>query len=275
MKRYPTALSIAGSDSCGGAGIQADLKTFSAWGVYGMTAITAITAQNTKGVRAVQAVDPSVLKAQLAALFEDFTIDALKTGMLNDWQTVQVVIDAIDKYRPKWVIVDPVMVATSGAPLLQEEAVDIMIDELLPRADLVTPNLPEAACITLEDVDNENGPDVARMMITDKRFKAVLLKGGHQEGDDICDIFLSADSTAPRFFPKKKRDTVNTHGTGCTLSSAITAGLAQGLSMIEAIEQAEYYIGQAIAEGADVMAGHGHGPVNHLFAPRPLQKIEI
>lgn len=240
-----------------------------------MSAITAITAQNTTGVRAIQAVEPSVLKAQLDAVFEDFTIDALKTGMLNNAETVQVVVEAIDRYQPKWVVVDPVMVATSGSVLLQEEAISRVINELLPRADLITPNLPEAARIVGEAVNKGNGADITRKMLTDHRLKAVLLKGGHQEGDEISDLFLSAELTTPHFFPKKKTKTANTHGTGCTLSSAITAGLALGLSMTEAIEQAEYYIDRAIVEGADVMAGHGHGPVNHQFSPRPLQKIEI
>lgn len=273
MKRYPTALSIAGSDSCGGAGIQADLKTFSAWGVYGMTAITAITAQNTLGVRAVQSVAPEVLKGQMDAVFSDFTIDAIKTGMLNDKETVKLVVEAIDKYQPKWVVVDPVMVATSGSVLLKEDAIELMVNELLPRATLVTPNIPEAECISGVRIDRANGEEMAKRMVEEKHLKAVLLKGGHLDGEDSDDLFYDGKSQRLAFFRKKKIGTSNTHGTGCTLSAAITAGLALGLELREAIAKAEDYIAQAIAAGADVQAGHGHGPVNHLFAPQELHKI--
>lgn len=274
MKRYPTALSIAGSDSCGGAGIQADLKTFSALGVYGMTAITAITAQNTLGVQAVQAVEPDIIRGQLDALFSDFTIDAVKTGMLNNLETVKVVIEAIDKYRPKWLIVDPVMVSTSGSILLEEDAIALMVDELLPRASLVTPNIPEAERISGRKIELANGNEIAYLMVKEKKFKAVLLKGGHLEGDEANDLFVEAYKEYPVVFRKEKIDTRNTHGTGCTLSAAITAGLAIGMDLDEAVAQAEKYIGEAITEGADVMAGHGHGPVNHLFRPCELIKIE-
>lgn len=273
MKRYPTALSIAGSDSCGGAGIQADLKTFSAWGVYGMTVITAVTAQNTMSVRAVQAVDPNVLEEQLDAVFSDFTIDAVKTGMLNDRETVRLVIEAVDKYQPEWVVVDPVMVATSGSVLLKEDAMELVVNELLPRATLVTPNIPEAECILGRDIDKSNGEEMAMRLVEEKHLNAVLLKGGHWDGEDSDDLFYVRNGKQPSFFRKKKIETSNTHGTGCTLSAAITAGLALGLDLHEAIAHAEEYIGRAIAAGADVQAGHGHGPVNHLFDPRKLHKI--
>lgn len=275
MNRYPTALSIAGSDSSGGAGIQADLKTFSALGVYGMTAITAITAQNTIGVKAVQAVKPEILRDQLDAVFSDIQVDAVKTGMLNDKETVQVVIEAIDRYMPRWVIVDPVMVSTSGSQLLDNDAIELLKAELLPRANLVTPNIPEAECLSGEKIDSSNISNVADELVKECRLKAVLLKGGHLDGNESFDLFLPAGIHKPEIFQKKRIDTVNTHGTGCTLSAAITAYLSLGMDLYQAIDQAERYITKAITFGADVLIGHGYGPVNHLFSPESIRKIPI
>ena len=185
--RYPTALTIAGSDSCGGAGIQADLKTFSALGVYGMSAITSITAQNTLGVRGIQPILPEILKGQIDAVFEDFTIDAVKTGMLYNKAAIQVVAAALDQYRPKWIIVDPVMISTSGSKLLQDDAIEAMVDLLFPRTTLITPNIPEAEFLTGIQIHSIKDMDEAAQLLFAKGCQAVLIKGGHLEGEQRID----------------------------------------------------------------------------------------
>ena len=264
MKRYITALSIAGSDPSGGAGLQADLKTFSALGVYGATAITAVTVQNTVGVKYVHALPPQVVYDQIVTVMEDIMPDAVKIGMVNDVETLDAIVRALTLHRPRFLVVDPVMVSTSGCALMQADALQVMEERLLPMADIVTPNLPEAW--TLADTDRS--VDEAAQAILRLGVKALLIKGGHAEGTTKTDyLYVSDDDGVKRTeFSSATVDTFNTHGTGCTLSSAIAAMLARGHGMEEAVRQAKMYLTEALKAGADVVVGHGHGPVCHFFS---------
>jgi len=268
--RYPRVLSIAGSDSGGGAGIQADLKTFGALGCYGMTAITAITAQNTVGVRAIHGVPPDMVKAQIQAVVEDIGVDAVKIGMLHSPEIVKVVAWAIDHYQLTQVVLDPVMVATSGDRLIAQETVQVLVQELFPRATVVTPNLDEAALLLARDIRGVEALDQAASDLLALGARAVLLKGGHLPGDQVVDVLAQAGSARQRL-QSARIASRNVHGTGCTLSSAIAAYLALGLPLPQAVEQARAYILAAIAAGAGVHTGHGHGPLNHGHAPVPLR----
>jgi hydroxymethylpyrimidine/phosphomethylpyrimidine kinase len=261
----PNALTIAGSDSGGGAGVQADLKTFSALGVYGLSAITALTAQNTKAVTAIHDAPPAIIKAQLDAVFEDIRIDAVKIGMLSRPEVIETVAERLRHYNAGPIVLDPVMVAKSGDALLQPDAVSALIDRLLPLADVVTPNLPEAGVL----LSREPPSDLVSMKraAADLRAlgpKAVLLKGGHLTGEDAVDVF--DDGTEQRTLKSKRVATRNTHGTGCTLSAAIAAHLARGLELRAAIEASKDYISRAIAAADRLEVGHGHGPVHHFHA---------
>ena len=264
MKRYITALSIAGSDPSGGAGLQADLKTFSALGVYGATAITAVTVQNTVGVKYVHALPPQVVYDQIVTVMEDIMPDAVKIGMVNDAETLDAIVRALTLHRPRFLVVDPVMVSTSGCALMQADALQVMEERLLPMADIVTPNLPEAW--TLAGTDRS--VDEAAQAILRLGVKALLIKGGHAEGTTKTDyLYVSDDDGVKRTeFSSATVDTFNTHGTGCTLSSAIAAMLARGHGMEEAVRQAKMYLTEALKAGADVVVGHGHGPVCHFFS---------
>ncbi len=263
MKRYITALSIAGSDPSGGAGLQADLKTFSALGVYGATAITAVTVQNTVGVKYVHALPPQVVYDQIVTVMEDIMPDAVKIGMVNDAETLDAIVRALTLHRPRFLVVDPVMVSTSGCALMQADALQVMEERLLPMADIVTPNLPEAW--TLAGTDSS--VDEAAQAILRLGVKALLIKGGHAEGTTKTDyLYVSYDDGVKRTeFSSATVDTFNTHGTGCTLSSAIAAMLARGHGMEEAVRQAKMYLTEALKAGADVVVGHGHGPVCHFY----------
>ena len=263
MKRYVTALTIAGSDPSGGAGIQADLKTFSALGVYGATAITAVTVQNTQSVKYVHKLPPQVVYDQIVAVMEDVTVDAVKIGMVNDAETLDVIVRALTAYRPKFLVVDPVMVSTSGCALMQPDALAIMKERLLPMADLVTPNLPEAW--TLAGTDTS--VDDAAQAILRLGVKALLIKGGHAEGKVKTDyLYIYKGEGVKRVeFTAATIDTPNTHGTGCTLSSAIAALLARGFGLEDAVRQAKEYLTEALKAGADVRVGRGHGPVCHFY----------
>lgn len=263
MKRYITALSIAGSDPSGGAGLQADLKTFSALGVYGATAITAVTVQNTVGVKYVHALPPQVVYDQIVTVMEDIMPDAVKIGMVNDAETLDAIVRALTLHRPRFLVVDPVMVSTSGCALMQADALQVMEERLLPMADIVTPNLPEAW--TLAGTDSS--VDEAAQAILRLGVKALLMKGGHAEGTTKTDyLYVSYDDGVKRTeFSSATVDTFNTHGTGCTLSSAIAAMLARGHGMEEAVRQAKMYLTEALKAGADVVVGHGHGPVCHFY----------
>lgn len=272
--RYPTALTIAGSDSCGGAGIQADLKTFSAMGVYGASVLTAITAQNTTGVRGIQAVNQEVLKGQLDAVFEDLHIDAVKTGMLHNRDAVLTVVDAVRHYKPRWLVVDPVMVSTSGSTLLQDDAINEIISRLFPLASLVTPNLDEASYLTGITIHNDEDMEKAGMSLLELGCNAVLMKGGHLSGSYMLDLLCIKGINSPYRFLSERIDTVNTHGTGCTLSSAITASLASGSDLLQAVSEGKTYVSTALRNGADTYVGAGHGGLNHFFAPKVMMKIK-
>lgn len=274
MYRYPVALTIVGSDSGGGAGIQADLKTFSALGVYGASAITAVTAQNTQGVKSIQPVAPEVVKDQLRAVFDDFHIDAVKIGMLDKAVAADIVAHAIDLYQPRTVILDPVMISTSGCRLIEDETIGAIIHELFPRATLVTPNIDEAEYLSGMPIRNEEEMGTAAQKLLALGCRCVLMKGGHLEGEEMADILFTHDDVPLRLAVPAIR-TQNTHGTGCTLSSAIAAYMALGKELPDAVRAAKDYITAALRAGADVKTGHGHGPLDHFFDPVPLIKIEV
>ncbi|MEJ8809505.1 bifunctional hydroxymethylpyrimidine kinase/phosphomethylpyrimidine kinase [Variovorax ureilyticus] len=272
FSRYARVLSIAGSDSGGGAGIQADLKTFAALGCYGMTAITALTAQNTLGVSGIHGVPPEFLKAQIQAVVEDIGVDAVKLGMLHAPEVVEVVAWAIDHYKLPNVVLDPVMVATSGDRLIAAETVQVLVRELFPRAMVVTPNLDEAALLIGHAIDSVDALDDAASELLALGASAVLLKGGHLPGEDVVDLL--AQSNGDRLQLASTRIVSrNLHGTGCTLSSAIASHLALGYDLAQAVERARNYVVAAMAAGADVKVGSGHGPLNHGFAPVPTFRL--
>ena len=260
MDAPPRVLTIAGSDSGGGAGIQADLKTFAAHRVFGMSVITSVTAQNTVEVRAVHRVPPSMIRAQIEAVFDDIGVDAVKIGMLGDAETVTVVADALGEREAVPIVLDPVMVAKSGDRLLTTEAVDTLLRRLLPLAALVTPNLPEAA--TLAGRPQTAGAEELARLLAPHTRGAVLIKGGHGLGEEVVDL-LFCDGEVRRF-RHPRRQTRATHGTGCTLSAAIAARLAGGEAMPRAVETAIDYLQRALA--AAYPLGAGYGPVDHLVA---------
>ncbi|MFS0646667.1 bifunctional hydroxymethylpyrimidine kinase/phosphomethylpyrimidine kinase [Siminovitchia sp. 179-K 8D1 HS] len=255
-----TALTIAGSDSGGGAGIQADLKTFSALGVFGMSAITAITAQNTLEVRSVQLIDVDIVKDQIAAVFEDIGVDAVKIGMLASPAIIQSVAEELEKYGADHIVLDPVMVSKGGHRLLEETAIHALKTDLFPLASLVTPNIPEAQVLANMKINNEPDMYEACRIIRKLGPKAVLIKGGHLDGDPN-DLFYDGESF--QLFKGQRVETKNVHGTGCTLSSAIAANLAKGKEMQTAIDEAKIYITEAIANSLEI--GNGHGPAHHFF----------
>ena len=267
--RYPRLLSIAGSDSGGGAGVQADLKTFAALGCFGTTAITALTAQNTTGVRAVHVVPLDMLAAQIDAVVEDIGVDAVKIGMLHSAPTVQTVATALDRHGLRRVVLDPVMVATSGAALIDPTAVNALVRLLFPRALLVTPNLDEAALLVGRALHSEADMAAAAQQLLAMGARAVLLKGGHLAGDTVADLLLRPGQ-APLWMRSPRIATPNTHGTGCTLSSAIAARLALGDELAQALLYARDYVRGALAAGAGVRTGAGSGPLNHGFAPQAM-----
>jgi hydroxymethylpyrimidine/phosphomethylpyrimidine kinase len=270
--RYARVLTIAGSDSGGGAGIQADLKTFAALGCYGMTAITALTAQNTMGVQGIHAVPVEFLKAQIQSVVEDIGVDAVKIGMLHEPGIVEVVAWAIDHYQLTRVVLDPVMVATSGDRLIANETVSVLVRELFPRVSVITPNLDEAALLLQRPITSANELNPAAQDLLAMGARAVLLKGGHLAGDEVVDVLLQTGAE-PQRLASPRIASRNVHGTGCTLSSAIAAYLALGYALTDAVPLARQFILSAIAQGASVVTGHGHGPLNHGFAPKPLHFI--
>lgn len=264
-KQYHKVLTIAGSDSGGGAGIQADLKTFSALGCFGMSAITALTAQNTQGVTAIHGVPREMVGAQIDAIFNDMGADAVKIGMLFSADIVNIVADKLLEYRAKQIVLDPVMVAQSGDKLLQEDAIAAIKSRLIPMADVITPNLPEAAVLLERNIEQYEEMARAARDLADLGPKSVLLKGGHLRESESNDLLYIP--ATDRFIPLEgsRIDTKNTHGTGCTLSSALAAFLAKGLPLEEAGVGAKRYILQAIGKGAEYRLGRGHGPVHHFF----------
>ena len=270
-KNYIRILSIAGSDSGGGAGIQADLKTIAALGCYGMTAITAITAQNTCGVSGIQVITPDMLAAQIKAVVTDMGVDAVKIGMLHDPEVVHVVAEAIKEYKLMRVVLDPVMVATSGDTLIAPPTIAVLVKELFPLVSVITPNLDEASLLLQRPLASRADLDLAAHDLCKLGAKAVLVKGGHLAGDEVTDVLLNEG--ALQSFSSTRISSQNTHGTGCTLSSAIACYLGMGYPLAKAVATARSYILQAIAAGSRVKIGAGHGPLNHGFAPIAMQLI--
>ena len=268
-KKYYRVLTIAGSDSCGGAGIQADIKAISANGCYAASAITAVTVQNTSGVQAVHPVPPDILEGQIEAVLSDIGADAVKIGMLHSAEVVKIVADKIKNYSIKNVVLDPVMVSTSGHRLIEDSAVEIIKKLLLPLARVVTPNLPEAEILIGRTISGEYDFDGVARELADTYGISVLLKAGHLTGDVLTDYFYNVEDDALTLLPSKRVDTKNTHGTGCTLSSAFAAALARGEGLTTAAKSAKAYIERAIISGAEYEIGHGYGPVNHFFGAVP------
>ena len=256
-----TALTIAGSDSSGGAGIQADLKTMTANGVYAMSAITALTAQNTTGVTDILESTPRFLSEQLDAIFTDIFPDAVKIGMVSSAELIAVIAAKLKEYKAENIVVDPVMVATSGAKLLRDDAVEALCRELLPLAAVLTPNIPEAEILSGMTITDAVGMEAAAKLISEKYGCAVLCKGGHKVND--ADDLLWRNGSG-KWFHGKRINNPNTHGTGCTLSSAIASNLAKGYDLDQSVERAKAYISGALAAMLDL--GHGSGPMNHMFA---------
>lgn len=260
IKMMRTALSIAGSDCSGGAGIQADLKTMTMNGVYAMSAITALTAQNTTGVMGIMEVAPAFLKQQIDAIFTDIRPDAVKIGMVSSGRLIEVIAERLQAYQASNIVVDPVMVSTSGASLMESEAITTLKRELFPMAALVTPNIPEAEVLSGLCIRNENEMAAAAKRISESYHCAVLLKGGHsiQDANDLL-----YNNGTERWFCGKRIENPNTHGTGCTLSSAVASNLALGYDLESAVQRAKDYISGALADMLDL--GKGRGPVNHAF----------
>ncbi|WP_299012990.1 bifunctional hydroxymethylpyrimidine kinase/phosphomethylpyrimidine kinase [uncultured Photobacterium sp.] len=262
----PITLTIAGSDSGGGAGIQADIKAISATGGYACSVITALTAQNTQGVSGIYPVEPSFIEQQLDAVFSDLDIKAVKIGMLSDADIIRSVAKKLHQYQPDFLVVDPVMVATSGDLLLHQEAISTLKSELLPLADVITPNLPEAAALLGADLPL-NEQEMSNMIAALRKVgaRSILLKGGHLEQEEnSTDFLILADDVLRMSTPRI--NTRNTHGTGCTLSAATASFLAQGFELIDAVQHAKTYITQAIQHANNLEVGSGHGPVHHFFA---------
>ena len=256
-----TALTIAGSGSSGGAGIQADIKTMSAHGIYAMSAITALTAQNTTGVTDILESTPLFLAQQLDAVFTDIFPDAVKIGMVSSAELIGVIADKLTQYGARHIVVDPVMVATSGSKLLRDDAIGALTERLLPLAEVLTPNIPEAEILSGMTITDAAGMEAAAKFISEKYGCAVLCKGGHKVND--ADDLLWRNGSG-KWFHGKRIDNPNTHGTGCTLSSAIASNLAKGYDLDESVERAKEYISGALAAMLDL--GHGSGPMNHMFA---------
>ena len=257
-----TALTIAGSDSSGGAGIQADIKTMTANGVYAMSAITALTAQNTTGVTSIMEATPQFLAEELDCIFTDIYPDAIKTGMVSSSELIEVIADKLTGYQAKNIVVDPVMVATSGARLISEDAISTLKSKLLPLAKVITPNIPEAEVLSEMQINSESDMEKAAEIICNRLGCSVLLKGGHQL-NDANDLLWQKNEQAT-WFMGKRIDNPNTHGTGCTLSSAIASNLAKGYDLKTSVKYAKNYISGALAAGLNL--GKGSGPMNHAFA---------
>lgn len=271
MKRYPTVLAIAGSDSGGGAGIQADIKAISATGSYAASAVTAVTAQNTLGVSAVHDVPVDMVKAQISAVLSDIGADAVKIGMLSSKELVLAVSESLAEFSITDIVLDPVMVATSGDRLIAEDAVPVLLHNLAPRVRVLTPNIPEAETLSGITIrSREDLPKVGRelsrkLSSISGRKVSVLMKAGHLDEGGMTDYFYNAEEKHLLELPSPRMNSRNTHGTGCTLSSALASYLAQGYGLDDSVRKAKEYITKAIETGADYVLGHGHGPVNHFF----------
>lgn len=269
-KRYYRVLTIAGSDSGGGAGIQADIKTISAMGCYAASAITAITVQNTLGVQAVHPIPLEILKGQIEAVLLDIGADAIKIGMLHSSEAVNIIADTIEKYIITNVVLDPVMVSTSGHKLIEEDAIEAIKSRLISLTRVITPNIPEAEILAGCLISGEQDFDKVARKLSDNGNVSVLLKAGHLDGECLVDYFYNAENGTMTKLPSKRVQTRNTHGTGCTLSSAFAAALAKGEELTTAAKSAKRYIEQAIYAGANQSIGNGFGPVNHNFNPQKM-----
>lgn len=264
-KNYYRVLTIAGSDSGGGAGIQADIKAISAMGCYAASAITAVTVQNTIGVQAVHPIPLEILEGQIDAVLSDIGADAIKIGMLHSAEVVHLVAVMLRKYNIRNIVLDPVMISTSGHRLIEESAVQVIKNELLPLARVVTPNVPEAEILIGRKIDGESDFKSVAQELSDEYGVSVLLKAGHLSSDTLTDYFYNVEDGTLTLMPSKRVVTDNTHGTGCTLSSALAAALAKGEELTVAAQSAKSYIERAIISGAEYKIGNGHGPVNHFF----------
>ena len=262
---YRRVLTIAGSDSGGGAGIQADLKTFSALGCYGMSAITALTAQNTQGVTGIHPIPPSFAAEQISAVLTDIGADAVKIGMLYSGELIEVVAGQLQQLGAKNIVLDPVMVAQSGDKLLQDEAIEAIKDHLMPLADVVTPNIPEARVLLDRNIEGLEDMQAGAKDLAQLGSQSILIKGGHLSAGDSTDLLYLANEGRFVQFEAARIETRNNHGTGCTLSSAIASFMAKGCSIEEAVGKAKDYISAAIKAGRGYRIGHGHGPVHHFF----------
>lgn len=261
----PIALTIAGSDSSGGAGIQADLKTFSALGVYGASVITALTAQNTCGVDGVLPIPADFVARQLSSVLGDLDVAAIKTGMLASSAIITTVVDVFEAGHAPPLVVDPVMIATSGDRLIDDAAIAVIRDNLMPRATLITPNLAEAAVLAGQhEATSRDQMEQQAQQLLALGARGVLVKGGHIQGTEACDVLVRPDAPAI-WFTAPRVDTPHTHGTGCTLSAAVAAGLASGRDLVTAIKQAKSFVTQALENGRNLGVGHGNGPVDHLW----------
>lgn len=270
MKKYNCVLTIAGSDCSGGAGIQADIKAISALGGYAASVITAVTVQNTCGVTGIHPIPASYVKAQIDAVMTDIKPLAIKIGMINDVDIVKAIASSIKEYKPRYVVFDPVMVSTSGCKLIKDEAIESIKSELIPLATIITPNLSEAMVLTGNCPDDVKSMTSAGEKILKLGCNAVLIKGGHLNGNDMCDVLCIKGEKTPYIYTASKISSKNTHGTGCTLSSAIATYLALGETLNIAVGKAKEYVHNGILNGKDISIGNGHGPLNHFYSPVPM-----
>lgn len=274
-KSYFRVLTIAGSDSGGGAGIQADIKTISAMGCYASSAITAVTVQNTLGVQAVHPIPLDILEGQIDAILSDIGADAIKIGMLHSTKVVNLVAEMIEKYGIRNVVIDPVMVSTSGHKLIEDDAIESIKNRLIPLSRVITPNIPEAEILSGCKISSDQDFEEIAKKLSFNKSVSVLLKAGHLDNDCLVDYFYNIEDDTITLLPSKRVKTRNTHGTGCTLSSAFASALARDEDLTLAAKSAKKYIEQAIVSGAEYEIGHGHGPVNHGFNPLKMLTNEV
>lgn len=274
-KSYFRVLTIAGSDSGGGAGIQADIKTISAMGCYASSAITAVTVQNTLGVQAVHPIPLDILEGQIDAILSDIGADTIKIGMLHSTKVVNLVAEMIEKYGIRNVVLDPVMVSTSGHKLIEDDAIESIKNRLIPLSRVITPNIPEAEILSGCKISSDQDFEQIAKKLSFNKSVSVLLKAGHLDNDCLVDYFYNIEDNTITLLPSKRVKTRNTHGTGCTLSSAFASALARGEDLTLAAKSAKKYIEQAIVSGAEYEIGHGHGPVNHGFNPLKMLTNEV
>ena len=266
-KTYPCVLTIAGSDCSGGAGIQADIKTISALGAYAASAITAITVQNTCGVSAIHPVPSEYITGQIEAVMSDICPEAVKIGMIHTAETARIIVTSLKIFHPKFIVFDPVMISTSGYKLIEDSAIEAITREIMPILTLITPNLYEAEALTGIEINSVKSMQLAAHELLKYGSKAVLIKGGHLQSETMYDLLQIKGEQEPHIFKAPHIESNNTHGTGCTLSSAITTFLALGYPLTKAVEKAKSYVYKSIESGKDIRIGNGHGPLNHFHSP--------